>query len=113
MTAPSLKPDNVCRCDPLPPVEDWTCTGCGQRRRYVEKISVQRGGIVSRCGDCRYEALRTKDIVPLTLCRAFAMTTLLAGELRETNTYYLCDPCINAEIARFHDADVTDGREAR
>lgn len=108
---------NWCRCpDPLPPKterfsQEWKCSVCGGERRYHEKISVQRGGIVSRCGECRYEAERTGKTVAPTLCRAVTYTTQLAGELRERETYYLCDPCIDAEIKYCSTADIFDGRQ--
>lgn len=106
-----------CRCgDPLPPrakpmTNDWSCSACGHERRYVERISVSRGGIVNRCGNCRYEARKTDATVPLTLCRFVTMTTVLAGERRSSDTYYLCDACADAEVADNPDADVIDGRQ--
>lgn len=108
-----------CRCaDPLPPRKephgpDWSCSVCGHQRRYMEAIRVQRGGGVARCGNCRYEAEKQKppaSVAP-TLCRMVTQRTALAGEYRESNTYWLCDPCIDEEIARFPDADLFDGRQ--
>lgn len=117
----SETPDRWCRCpDPLPPRKDrfgsdWSCSGCGRQRRYTEKIRVQNGGIVARCGECRWKARGKPEgerSVPLTLCRAVTYATLLAGEgPREWNSYYLCDACTDAEIARNPDADVVDGRQ--
>lgn len=78
----------------------------------MEKISIGRGGIVSRCGNCRYEAQRTGAKVPLTLCRFVTCTTLLAGEFRSSDTYHLCDACADDEVKQNPDADVIDGREA-
>lgn len=104
-----------CRCpNPLPKCNNWRCEGCGKKRRYMERISVQNGGIVSRCGECRWTARGKNEAersVPLTLCRAVTYTTLFAGESRERDTYYLCDTCTDAEIKRNRDADVFDGRQ--
>lgn len=119
-TARPADPKPFCRCaSPLPPRIDpragvwWSCSACEHERRYMEAIRVQRGGAVTRCGNCRYEAEKQNPpaSVPLTLCRMVTQQTALAGEYRESNTYWLCDPCIDAEIARFPDADVFDGRE--
>ena len=90
----------------------WICTGCDKQRRYVEKISVQNGGTVSRCGECRYKAERTGAKVAPTLCRFLTESRLVAGEFPDTASYTMCDSCIDAEIARFPDADIDDGRKA-
>lgn len=110
--SPEVRAVAVCRCDPLPEMSEkpWICGGCGNRRRYYERIAVQNGGIVSTCGDCRYEA-RPKKVAP-TLCRAITFTRLLAGRWRDTETYYLCDKCIDGYIAQGKDAEVLDGRSA-
>lgn len=106
-----------CRCpDPLPPRterfgNDWSCSACGHQRRYMERIAVQRGGCVGRCGDCRYEARKTGAKVPPTLCRMVTMRTCMAGEFRSSETYLMCDRCIDAELARHPDADIVDGRD--
>lgn len=107
-----------CRCgDPLPPKtepfgREWTCSACGGQRRYHEKLVVQNGGIVGQCGECAYALRKRGKRAPLTSVRAVTCTTQLAGEIRERHTYYLCDPCIDAEIARQKSADVLDGRRA-
>ena len=101
-----------CACpDPLPPVQNWECSSCGNRRRYFERVSVGAGGFVSRCGECRSIATSERDVA-LTLCRFVTETTLLAGAHRGTDTYYLCDACADAEIslARQGGADIFDGR---
>lgn len=117
--APTVTTDRWCRCpDPLPPKTEqcaleWKCSVCGGERRYMEKISVQNGGIVGRCGQCRWDARRKPESersVPDTLCRFLTCTTQLAGEMRERNSYYMCDSCIDEEIARNPNADVVDGR---
>jgi len=92
------------------------CESCGGRRQYFERISVGRGSVVARCGGCRYEARKRHQperSVPLTACHSYTETTLLAGEIRQVNTYLLCDTCINAELARAKEADIIDGREPR
>lgn len=112
--------DRWCRCpSPLPPKTEqcsleWKCSACFRDRRYMERIEVQNGGIVGRCGECRWTARgkkRPEGSVPPTLCRLVTCTTQLAGELRERNTYYLCDDCTDQEIARNPDADVVDTRQ--
>lgn len=108
---------NWCRCpSPLPPKtephgRDWICSACGGERRYHEKMTIGNGGIVARCGECMYDARRTGAKVSPTFCRLVTCTTQLAGEIRSTDTYQMCDPCVDQEIARQHTADIIDGRQ--
>lgn len=106
---------NWCRCSPLPPLsKPWTCGTCGGERRYHEKLTIGNGGVVSRCGQCRWEARKRgepESSVPLTLCRTVRVTTQLAGEHRGYDSYWLCDKCCDEEIARMVTADVVDGRQ--
>jgi hypothetical protein len=106
---------NWCRCSPLPAVsKPWTCGTCGGERRYHEKLTITNGGIVDRCGQCRWDAQKRKEpesSVATTLCREVDVVTQLAGEVRGHDSYWLCDRCCDDEIARMVKADVFDHRQ--
>lgn len=108
---------NWCRCpSPLPPKtapHTWTCSACGGERRYHESLRIQKGACVSQCGECRYDAEQRGERAPQTLVRFVVSTRQLAGDFRDSNTYLMCDPCIDAEITRQSTADVFDGRPAK
>lgn len=97
--------DKWCRCAALVPKNsDWSCPLCGKMRRYNERLSVGNTAVIGTCGDCRTRA----STLRMVTCR-----TALAGEHRSSDTYWMCDPCIDKEIVRQRDADIDDQRPPR
>lgn len=102
-----------CECaDPLPAAHNWKCSACGEQRRYFLSMSVANGGCVSVCGECRYDARKTGEKPPQRLVRFVTCVRLVAGSLRDSATYLMCDPHIDKEInlERAGGAKIVDGR---